>query len=166
VAALDLHFGISTGDLVVGNMGSEQSKSYTVLGDTVNTASRLKGACKQYGAHIMVTESTQAMIREVIVTREIDLIQVMGKDEPLRVFELLGRQGELDQATSELRDHFEEGVLAYRSQAWDQALRGFESCLRLKPDDTPAALFIERVQTLRDNPPGDDWDGTWRLTKK
>ncbi|MDM8522883.1 adenylate/guanylate cyclase domain-containing protein [Desulfococcaceae bacterium HSG8] len=166
VAALNLRIGITTGHLVVGNMGSEQSKSYTVLGDTVNTASRLKGACKQYGTHIMVTESTQAMIREVIETREIDLIQVIGKEEPVRVFELLGRKGELDQITCELRDNFEQGVSAYRSQAWDQALHYFEDCVKLNPDDTPGALFIERIRTLRENPPGDDWDGTWRLTKK
>ncbi len=166
VAALDLRLGIATGHLVVGNMGSEQSKSYTVLGDTVNTASRLKGACKQYGTHIMVTESTQTMIREVIETREIDLIQVIGKEEPVRVFELLGRKGELDQATREFRDTFEQGLQAYRGQTWEQALRYFEGCVKLNPNDTPCTLYIKRIQTLRKNPPGDDWDGVWHLTKK
>jgi len=166
VAALDLRLGIATGDLVVGNMGSEQARFYTVLGDTVNTASRLKGACKQYGTQIMVAESTQTIIRTVIETREIDVIQVIGKEEPVRVFELLGRKGELDQTSLEFRDIFEQGVQAYRSQTWAQALQYFKDCKNINPHDKPSALYIQRIQTLRENPPGDNWDGVWHLTKK
>lgn len=166
IAALQLRIGIATGHLVVGNMGSEQSKSYTVLGDIVNTASRLKGACKQYGTEIMVTDSTQSMIRDVIETREIDLMKVIGKEEPVRVFELLGRKGKLEQNMKELRDTFEQGLQAYRSQKWAQAQRNFEDCLKLRPNDTPSVLYLERIKSLQENPPGDDWDGVRHLTKK
>ncbi|MEE9149188.1 MAG: adenylate/guanylate cyclase domain-containing protein [Candidatus Tectomicrobia bacterium] len=166
VAQVDLRIGILTGALVVGNMGSEQSKSYTVLGDTVNIASRLQGASKQYGTRTMMTEDTQKMVGEMLESREIDVIQVLGKEEPVRVFELLGRQGDIDPPTVALRDTFAQGLQAYRSQAWEQALVHFQTCLSIKASDGPAAVYLSRVRALQQHPPGDDWDGVWRLTKK
>lgn len=163
---VNLHIGIATGSLVVGNMGSEFAKSYTVMGDTVNTASRLKGVSKQYGTPVILAEETYQMAAEAIEARELDLIQVVGKQEPVRVYELLGRKGEVTENALALRDTFKQGLRAYRQQDWEQAQQFFEQCLRINITDYPAILYLQRVQTLRKNPPAQDWDGVWRLTKK
>ena len=163
---VNLHIGIATGSLVVGNMGSESAKSYTVMGDTVNTASRLKGVSKQYGTQVILAEETYQMAADAVEARELDLIQVVGKQEPVRVYELLGRKGEISRNASALRDTFEQGLRAYRQQDWEQAQQLFEQCLRINATDYPAILYLQRVQTLRKNPPAKDWDGVWHLTKK
>jgi len=163
---VNLHIGIATGSLVVGNMGSAAAKSYTVMGDTVNTASRLKGVSKQYGTQVILAEETYQMAAEAVEVRELDLIQVVGKQEPVRVYELLGRKGEISRNAIALRDSFEQGLKAYRQQDWEQAQQCFEKCLHINTTDPPAILYLQRVQTLRENPPSQDWDGVWRLTKK
>ncbi|MEO0535718.1 MAG: adenylate/guanylate cyclase domain-containing protein [Cyanobacteria bacterium P01_A01_bin.123] len=164
----DLHLtiGIATGALVVGNMGSDSAKSYTVMGDTVNTASRLKGSSKQYDVPILMTGATQTQVAEVMETREIDLIQVLGKEEPIRIYELLGHKGTTANPVLTVRDTFEQGLTAYRNQQWNIAQSHFEACLALLPSDRPAALFLERLELLRQNPPGEDWQGIWQLTEK
>lgn len=163
---LILRVGLATGSLVVGSMGSEQAKSYTVMGDTVNTASRLKGANKEYGTQVLMTEETQQLAAPTMETREIDLIGVVGKDEPVRIYELLGGKEQLDAATTELREVFHQGLAAYKEQDWDRALGHFEHCLRIRAEDGPAVVYMERLRALRDNPPDGAWDGVWRLTKK
>jgi class 3 adenylate cyclase len=163
---LILQVGLATGPLVVGSMGSEQARSYTVMGDTVNTASRLKGANKEYGTQILLTEETQQLAGPTMETREIDLIGVVGKDESVRIYELLGSKEQLDSATTELREVFHQGLAAYREQDWDRAMGHFEHCLRIRTEDGPALVYLERLRILRDNPPDDAWDGVWRLTRK
>ena len=165
-AALELRVGLATGSLVVGNMGSERAKSYTVMGDTVNIASRLKGANKAYGTRILISEQTHLMVADSMETREIDMISVVGKDEPLRIYELIGEKGKTDSTSSELRDVFHEGLAAYRRQNWEQALEHFGRCALLRPDDGPTATYRERVEALRQDPPAKDWDGVWYLTQK
>ncbi len=164
---LDFRIGIATGALIVGNMGSDQAKSYTVLGDTVNIASRLKGACKQYGARIMMTEETISMLTEEMFFREIDLIRVVGKEEPVRVFELLGHKDSLSNDIVELKDIFENKALrAYREMAWDMALKYFKACLNINPNDTPSTVFIERIDRIKTMNIKNDWDGVWKLEIK
>jgi len=164
------HFGIlvglSAGPLVVGNMGSEQSMSYTVLGDTVNTASRLKGASKQYGTRSLITEETKELIDETIEVREIDLIRVVGKETPVRVYELLGSKGDVASDRLELKNVFEQGLSAYRDMQWDQARQHFETCQKLQANDGPSEEYLNRVNTLQQDPPDDGWDGVWSLTQK
>jgi adenylate cyclase len=163
---IKLRIGIATGSLVVGNMGSEMAKSYTVMGDTVNTASRLKGASKQYGISVMLSEDTQKQVAETTETREIDRIQLVGKVEPVTVYELLGCRGEVNQTAIELRDVFEQALSRYHSRDWDGAQRHFEACLHMNANDGPTQVYLERIHELRENPPPDDWNGVWRLTHK
>ena len=164
--AVNIRMGIATGDVTVGTIGSESAKGFTVIGDTVNLASRLEGANKEYGTTILINEDTRRLAADAVEARELDSIRVVGKSEPVHVFELLGRKGELDPAVLELKGRFEQGLGYYRSGAWDEAEKCFNDCLKLKPDDAPARLLISRVRQLRTDPSARQADGVWTLTKK
>lgn len=166
VPNINIRIGIATGELVVGNIGSDVSKSYTAIGDTVNLASRLEGANKQYGTRILISEGTKNMVGDAVETREIDQLQVVGKSEPVRVFEVMAQAEALDEERTKVRDLFEEGLAAYRAQNWDAAATQFESCLSINANDGPAKVFLERVAHLRQTPPEKNWDGVWRLDHK
>jgi len=164
--SFDLRIGIAIGEVLVGSIGSELMMNYTVMGDTVNLASRLEGANKEYGGRILVSEATIAGASDAVEAREIDRVAVLGQNRPQAVFEIMGRKGELSPAQLELRDHFARGLACYRSRRWDEARHAFEAALAIVPDDGPSMTFIDRLSKLAVNPPGDDWDGSWRLTQK
>jgi class 3 adenylate cyclase/HAMP domain-containing protein len=163
---INLRMGIATGDVTVGSIGSEYSKSYTVIGDTVNLASRLEAVNKEYGTQMLISEETWKMAHDAIEVRELDLIQVAGKSEPVRIYELLERKGQLNDNAASLRDHFAEGLASYRSQRWDLAEAQFNECLKINPADRPSKLFIARLQHFRERPLSPDWDGVWRFQEK
>lgn len=163
---INVRIGLATGDVTVGNIGSEYSKGYTVIGDTVNLASRLETANKQYGTNLLISEETWKVARESVETRELDCIRVMGKSEPVRVFELLAKKAQAAPPVLELRDRFEEGLKAYRRCDWAQAEAGLQGCLAINPDDAPSKLFLSRLKHLREHPPAADWDGAWSLSEK
>jgi class 3 adenylate cyclase/HAMP domain-containing protein len=163
---INLRMGIATGDVTVGSIGSENSKSYTVIGDTVNLASRLEAVNKEYGTQLLISEETWKMAQDAIEARELDCIQVAGKSEPVRIFELLERKGQLNDKARSLRDHFAEGLALYRSQSWDLAQARFSECLKINPADRPSKLFIARLQHFRGHPLSPDWDGVWRFQEK
>jgi adenylate cyclase len=163
---INVRMGIATGDVTVGSIGSEYSKGYTVIGDTVNLASRLEAVNKEYGTHLLISEETWKMAKDAIEAREVDCILVAGKSEPVRIFELLERKGQLDDNARALKDHFEEGLAGYRSQSWDLAQAQFAECLKLNPGDRPSKLFLARLQHFRAHPPSPDWDGVWRFQEK
>ena len=113
-----------------------------------------------------MSEETARLARDTVELREIDSIIVVGRSEPQRVFEVLGRSGEVDAATRELRDRFAEGLAAYRGGSWDEARAAFDACLAVRADDGPAAVFLERLAALAARPPGEAWDGVWSLETK
>jgi len=137
-----------------------------VIGDIVNTASRLEGINKLYGTGITVAEDTYRLAQQAVEVRELDFVTVVGKTEPVRIFELLGRVGEITPDTLELRDLFADALAAYRERDWDGAERKFQECLKLTPEDGPSRLFEQRVVFLRANPPAADWQGVWHATEK
>jgi hypothetical protein len=164
--SFDIRIGIATGEVLVGSIGSELMMSYTVMGDTVNLASRLEGANKEYGGRILVSEATIAGASAAVEAREIDRLVTLGQTKPQAVFEIMGLKGELTAAQIELRERFAEGLAAYRSQCWEDARRAFEAALLAVSDDGPSTAFIKRIEVLTMTPPRKGWDGSWHLGRK
>jgi adenylate cyclase len=163
--ALVMRIGLATGDVVVGSVGSPSARSFTVMGDTVNFSSRLEGANKVYGTGIMIDAETREQAGARIVARELDAIAVLGRDEPVHVFELIGMAGEVPAIDVEALSVYAEGLADYRAGRWDGALARFGQVLELRPADTPSAVMIERTTRLRASTP-DNWDGVFRFTAK
>jgi class 3 adenylate cyclase len=159
--------GAATGEATVGLIGSTVLQNYTVIGDTVNLASRLESVNKNYGTRIMISEDTFMMADEKVAAREIDLITVAGRETPVRIYELLAKKGELTSTALELHEHFAKGLTSYRQQEWELAERTFTQCLHLRSNDRPSQQFICRIGKLRQrNDLPRDWDGVWPFSKK
>jgi adenylate cyclase len=161
----DLRIGIATGEALVGSIGSDVMMSYTLMGDVVNLASRLEGANRLYGTRNLVSERTIAAAGTAVEVREIDRVVVAGHTHAEVIFEILGRKAELTPQQLSLRESYLEGLAAYRERRWDDAVRALAASLETMPGDGPSMALISRVETLKTNPPSQDWDASWHLEK-
>jgi adenylate cyclase len=158
--------GLNTGEMIIGNMGSSQRFDFTVIGDSVNLASRLEGAGKEYGTSILISEETYLRVSEQIEARELDLLRVKGKEKPVRIYELLCRRGDLEPGRKKGYDLFAAGLEQYRKQRWEAAVDFFLQVLKLIPEDGPAKTFIKRCEQYQQTSPAPDWEGVYALTTK
>jgi len=163
--------GIATGDMVTGNMGSAMRMNYTMMGDIVNTAARLESSAKQYGIYIHVAEATYLAAKDGFEWRDLDYVVVKGKSEPVQVYELISVKGNLPEGYLEMLESYHKALALYRDQKWALALEGFQQSDGLEDmfpgrSTNPSRVYIERCKYYIENPPGEDWDGSWTLTSK
>jgi len=163
--------GVNTGSMVTGNMGSTMRMNYTMMGDTVNLAARLEASAKQYGIYIQVADDSYKACKDKFIWRDLDYVIVMGKSEPAQVFELISEAGKMPAGYDKLLPAYHEAVKLYRNQDWKKAIEAFKASDELEDmfpgrKTNPSRIYIPRCEHYRDNPPGDDWDGSWALTKK
>jgi adenylate cyclase len=165
--ALRARIGINSGPMLVGNLGSRYRFAYGALGDNVNLGSRLEGLNREYGTDILIGENTARLVGDAFRLRELDMVRVKGRQNTVRVYELLAKAGEaLPEQMERALEPFAAGLAAYRRQAWAEAAVFFSRALEANPADGAAATILERCRIYQSTPPPADWDGVFRMRDK
>jgi len=163
---LTARMGINTGPMVVGNMGAEARMDYTIMGDEVNLAARLEGVNKEYGTDVIISQSTLDKCPDIFEVRELDSIRVVGKQQAVVIYELLGLRGAVPEEKKKIIKLYAEGLSLYKSRKWSEAIEVFGQIFEEVPDDGPSLTYLERCLGFRIHPPGPDWDGVHVMRSK
>lgn len=164
---MDARIGLNSGPAKVGFMGTDALASYTMMGDTVNLAARLEAAGKDYGVNILITDPIREKIQEEMITRYVDLVRVKGKNEPVRIHELVGYKSLITPNVVEAVQLYEAGFKEYLNQNWAKAIQLFHDSERSKGSkDKSSHMLIERCEEYSLSSPGKDWDGVFTRTHK
>jgi len=158
--------GINTGDMVVGNMGTERKMDYTIMGNAVNLAARLEGVNKQYGSWLLISDMTKNEIGDEFITRRFDRVRVVGINTPVQLWELVELKDAVDSATLDFLRRFEEAHCVFDRRDWKEAARLFTALCEERPDDGPSDAYLRKCEAFIQKPPADNWDGVFSLTQK
>jgi adenylate cyclase len=159
--------GISSGEVVSGNIGSQRRMDYTAIGDAVNLSARLESLTKEYGCDIIISESTYRNCSDSFWVRELDKIRVKGKSEAVSIYELIDdRRVPLDPVATKFLYLYKMGREDFLDRNFEQALVGLEAAAQIRPDDRAVAYHIEQAHCYLENPPPEDWDGVRTMTHK
>jgi len=158
--------GINTGEMVVGNMGTQKKMNYTIISNAVNLASRLEGVNKQYGTWILAADSTIQETKGKLLTRRLDRVRVVGINEAVRIHEILEIKADATDALFEQVYLFHKAMDIYEERNWKDAEAAFAQVLKLYPNDGPSQLYLKRCRKFQEYPPQAEWDGTFSVTQK
>jgi adenylate cyclase len=153
--------GVNSGPMLVGNLGSKYRFAYGVLGDQVNLGSRLEGLNKVYGTEILIGENTARLVDGAFLLREVDMVRVLGRAQPVRIYELVAKAGAAGAELEKASKAYASGLEAYRLKIWDEALALFGQTLTACPNDGPARTMTLRCEAYQITPPPEDWDGVF-----